>query len=231
MDYVAAFKAVFENREFHTFMEFQECLDKYMNDVGVIYARGTSKKSSNWLLKYQKIFYRCIKYKRRKSESRGIRRARSEDVCCKSRFHVVKRNACLVVSSFDLEHNHPISRLAFESHPMNRRLTVSELIDSRNLFEYNAPTADIKRYVADVYGKLITTTDVQNIRHKLKSTVPRNSRIPQRSTSSLKSSLTRPIYDYGDGSSMPGPHSIFCKSHTRSGRKLRRPTICKDCDH
>ncbi|KAF7257225.1 hypothetical protein EG68_04737 [Paragonimus skrjabini miyazakii] len=36
MDYIATFKAMFENREFRTFSQFQQCLQRYMDEVTVL---------------------------------------------------------------------------------------------------------------------------------------------------------------------------------------------------
>lgn len=55
MDYIQAFKDLFENREFSDFHEFKDILDKYMKDNSVIYVLGSSRKSSNRRLKYEKV--------------------------------------------------------------------------------------------------------------------------------------------------------------------------------
>ncbi|KAF5395742.1 hypothetical protein PHET_11713 [Paragonimus heterotremus] len=168
MDYVQGFKDLFEDREFTQFKEFKCCLEKYMKDFNVIYVLGSSTKSNNGRLKYTNMSYRCINYKRRKSVSRGVRHVHSHATCCQSRFNVAKRKSILVVSSFSLEHNHELSASLFLAHPINRRLTADELNGYRYLLEYNSPTAELKQYVADAYGKYMTTTDVCNMRRRLR---------------------------------------------------------------
>ncbi|KAA3670973.1 uncharacterized protein DEA37_0014832, partial [Paragonimus westermani] len=61
--------------------------------------------------------------------------------------------------------------LLYDAHPRIHRLTNGEVNDSRHLFEYNTPTAELEQYAADVHGKYITIMDICNIRHRLKPPV------------------------------------------------------------
>ncbi|CAH8563571.1 unnamed protein product [Dicrocoelium dendriticum] len=167
MSATEVFVACFGGRAFYSFEEFEKELQKYMRANHVTFVRGTSSRSSNPILRYEKIFYRCVWYAKRKSISTGLRRVNSHDTRCPARFSITKKDNFLVVSSFEVEHNHPLNRHFFERHPVTRRLTDAELNECSTLFQLNIPSDNIKTYVAEMYGKNITTADISNIRRKL----------------------------------------------------------------
>ncbi|KER30373.1 hypothetical protein T265_13188, partial [Opisthorchis viverrini] len=81
-------------------------------------------------------------------------------------FHVRRYHDCLRVTSYYLEHNHPRSKFIFDRLPINRRLTNDELKECSTLLKYGAPSSEIRQYVADHFGKVLTIKDVRNYRVK-----------------------------------------------------------------
>ncbi|KER24938.1 hypothetical protein T265_07502 [Opisthorchis viverrini] len=124
-----------------------------------------SKKSSNLLLLYEKASYRCSRHPCRRSRSRGIRRTYTRHTDCPARFHVRRYHDCLRVTSYYLEPNHPRSKFIFDRLPINRRLTNDELRECSVLI-YGAPSSEIRQYVTDHFGKVLTIKDVRNYRVK-----------------------------------------------------------------
>ncbi|KER22051.1 hypothetical protein T265_14950, partial [Opisthorchis viverrini] len=85
---------------------------------------------------------------------------------CPARFHVRRYHDCLRVTSYYLEHNHPRSKFIFDRLPINWRLTNDELKECSTLLKYGAPSSEIRQYVADHFGKVLTIKDVRNYRVK-----------------------------------------------------------------
>ncbi|GAA49601.1 hypothetical protein CLF_103278 [Clonorchis sinensis] len=71
-----------------------------------------------------------------------------------------------MVTSYYLEHNHPCSKFIFDRLPVKRRLTNEELKECSTLLKYGAPSSEIRQYVADHSGKVLTIQDVYNYRVK-----------------------------------------------------------------
>jgi hypothetical protein len=74
----------------------------------------------------------------------------------------------LVVTSHEVQHNHPLYAMAHESHPTVRRLTEEEVDQSSDLLAYNASNSDIKDYASDRFGKQLSTANVAYLRKKVK---------------------------------------------------------------
>ncbi|GAA48084.1 hypothetical protein CLF_101157 [Clonorchis sinensis] len=83
-----------------------------------------------------------------------------------SRFHVRRYNDHLMVTSYYLEHNHPRSKFIFDSLPVNRGLATEELNECSTILKHGAPSLEIRQYVADHFGKVLTIQDVYNYRVK-----------------------------------------------------------------
>ncbi|GAA50770.1 hypothetical protein CLF_105024 [Clonorchis sinensis] len=71
-----------------------------------------------------------------------------------------------MVTSYYLEHNHRRSKFIFDRLPVNRRLTTEELKECSTLLKCGAPSSEIRQYVADHFGKVLTIQDVYNYRSK-----------------------------------------------------------------
>ncbi|KAF8566357.1 hypothetical protein P879_05385 [Paragonimus westermani] len=164
-----AFVELFVGRRFTSLAEFEETLSEYMKTNFVNFVVATSVRTANSRLRYDSISYRCVHCPRRGSQSKGIRKVSTQTTGCSARFHVRRRRGALMISSYDMEHNHPISRSLYERHPLNRHLTPEELNETRPLFLCNTSISYLKQYVADTYGKCLTTQDIVNIRSRIKS--------------------------------------------------------------
>ncbi|GAA49869.1 hypothetical protein CLF_103699 [Clonorchis sinensis] len=152
---------------FFSFSALQIALRKYMTINFVVFVRINSQKSSDSKLSYEKAFYRCSGRPCRQSQGRGIRRSYSiRCTGCPARFHVRRYNDQLMVTSYYLEHNHPRSKFIFDRLPVNRRLTNEELRECSALLKYGAPSSQIRQYVADHFGKVLTIQDVYSYRVK-----------------------------------------------------------------
>ncbi|CAH8485260.1 unnamed protein product, partial [Dicrocoelium dendriticum] len=122
-------------------------------------------------VRYDRIVYKCLRCKRRKTRSKGIRRVYSRDTDCSALVNVALDGRKLKVLTFQLSHNHPCNRFLFERHPLNRRLTEEECNQAADLFRYNTPTCDIKQYIENAFGKHVTRDDVRNVSRRLRSPV------------------------------------------------------------
>ncbi|GAA53973.1 hypothetical protein CLF_111780 [Clonorchis sinensis] len=137
-----------------------------MTNNFVVFVRLNSQKSSDSKLLYEKAFYRCSRRPCRQSQGRGIRRSYTRCSGCQARVHVRRYNDHLMVTSYYPEHNHPRSKFIFDRLPVNRRLTNEELKECSTLLKYGAPSSEIRQYVADHFGKVLTIQDVYNYRVK-----------------------------------------------------------------
>ncbi|GAA57822.1 hypothetical protein CLF_113241 [Clonorchis sinensis] len=151
---------------FFSFSGFQIALREYMTNNFVVFVRINSQKSSDSKLLYEKAFYRCSRWPCRQSQGRGIRRSYTRCTGCPARLHVRRYNDHLMVTSYYLEHNHPRSKFIFDRLPVNRRLATEELKECSTLLKYGAPSSEIRQYVTDHFGKVLTIQDVYNYRVK-----------------------------------------------------------------
>lgn len=76
-----------------------------------------------------------------------------------------KRNY-LVVTSFDVLHNHRLSSFVYERLPVNRRLNEDEIDACQPLLEFGAPALEIRRFAVERFGKHLTTKDVYNCKRR-----------------------------------------------------------------
>ncbi|GAA48895.1 hypothetical protein CLF_102185 [Clonorchis sinensis] len=56
-------------------------------------------------------------------------------------------------------------------HHVNRRLTEDELDTCRALLKYGAPSCEVRQFVADEFGKILTNQDIYNYRRKCRSSL------------------------------------------------------------
>ncbi|TGZ67517.1 hypothetical protein CRM22_004759 [Opisthorchis felineus] len=104
---------------------------------------------------------------RRQNSSRGIRRVLSDDTCCPARFCVRNRDGFLMLTSYDVGHNHPLSKELYEQLSVNRHLSTTQLHRCLDLFRVENSIQGIKEYVNDHFGKLVPTKDINSYRRKL----------------------------------------------------------------
>lgn len=87
---------------------------------------------------------------------------------CEARFSLRCVTNFLMITSCHVIHNHPRSKFIYDRLPSKRRLTDSELAACEPLLVYNTSSADIKEFVANKFGKFLSTKDVGNYRRKVR---------------------------------------------------------------
>ncbi|GAA57436.1 hypothetical protein CLF_112718 [Clonorchis sinensis] len=83
---------------------------------------------------------------------------------CPARFHVRRYNDYLMVTPYHLEYKHSRSKFIFDRRPINRRLTNDQLKERSTLLKYGAPSSEIRLYVADHFGNVLSIQDGYNYR-------------------------------------------------------------------
>ncbi|TGZ74060.1 hypothetical protein CRM22_001152 [Opisthorchis felineus] len=151
---------------FSSFLEFDKALKVYTRENYVVYVRTASKKSNNHHLRYDYIHYQCNRRDPKPTKSRGIRRSYTGCTGCQARFCVRRRNDQLVVTSYNVEHNHKVSKFLYDRLPAVRRLAVEEFEACYSLIQSGMPISEVRKYAADQFGKLITTQDLYNYQHR-----------------------------------------------------------------
>ncbi|KER19892.1 FAR1 DNA-binding domain protein [Opisthorchis viverrini] len=167
MTEVDAFMRSVATRKYTSWDEFTSVLQTYMQNYHVQFVCVSSKRGNDLQLIYKLVFFRCIRHARRRSSSRGIRRVLSDDTCCPARFCVRNRDGFLTLTSYDVGHNHPLSKELYEQLSVNRHLSTSQLHQCLDVFRVENSIHAIKEYVKDHFGKLVTTKDINNYRRKL----------------------------------------------------------------
>ncbi|CAI2738914.1 unnamed protein product, partial [Dicrocoelium dendriticum] len=148
----------------------------------------------------------------------------SRDTNCQARVNLIRTGRKLKVTTFDLSHNHPVNRLLFERHPINRRLTDDEFTQSVDLFRYNTPTSDIKQFVEVRFGKHITSDDIRNVRRKLRPGV--ELKLPQVIKSMEEDGVARIISEEGLCT-----HVLFARHQQIELFRRFSHVVCVDATH
>ncbi|KAG5444790.1 hypothetical protein CSKR_203077 [Clonorchis sinensis] len=74
-----------------------------------------------------------------------------------------------MLTSYDVGHNHPLSKELYEQLSVNRHLSMSQLHQCLDLFRVENSIQAIREYMKDQFWKLVTTKDINNYRRKLAS--------------------------------------------------------------
>ncbi|GAA54804.1 hypothetical protein CLF_105469 [Clonorchis sinensis] len=90
---------------------------------------------------------------------------------CPVRLCLRRQRNHLAVTSYFLEHNHKLSKFLYDRLPVNRRLTEDDLGTYRALLKYGTPSCEVRQFVADEFGKILTTQDIWNYRRKYKQCI------------------------------------------------------------
>ncbi|GAA49175.1 hypothetical protein CLF_102626 [Clonorchis sinensis] len=151
---------------FSSFKAFEKALNEYMKNNYVVFVRSSSNRSTNSVLRYEWVYYKCSRRPPKPSESRGIRKSYTRSTDCPVRFCLRRRGNKLLVTSYYLEHNHEVTKFLYDRLPVNRRLTKEELGACKALLNYGTPLCEVRQFVADEFGKVLTTQDLYNYRRK-----------------------------------------------------------------
>ncbi|GAA49484.1 hypothetical protein CLF_103123 [Clonorchis sinensis] len=149
-----------------SFTAFEDALTQYMKENYVVFVRSSSNRSTNAVLRYEWVYYKCSRRPPRPAKSRGIRRSYTRSTGCPVRFCLRWQRNHLAVTSYILEHNHKLSKFLYDRLPVNRRLTGDELGPCTALLKYGTPSCEVRQFVADEFGKILTTQDIYNYRRK-----------------------------------------------------------------
>ncbi|KAF7241654.1 hypothetical protein EG68_10903 [Paragonimus skrjabini miyazakii] len=163
----ADFRRDIQSRKFSSYLELKEALDAFMKKTCTNYVvRGSAHKKHS-KLQYNRLVYMCDQYPRRRSVSKGLRRVNSQTTDCTSRFYVHAHMRWLIVTSAEMEHNHPLNESVVQNSRAKRRLTADEIEESKALFVNGCSNDKLKQYALERFGKQLTTHDIWNIRSKL----------------------------------------------------------------
>ncbi|GAA56447.1 hypothetical protein CLF_110911 [Clonorchis sinensis] len=157
-----AFAEKFGAVPFSSFTSFEGVLTQYMKENYVVFVLSSSNRSTNAVLRVLQMQQATSKAK----EGRGIRRSYTRSTGYPVRFCLRRQRNHLAFTSYFLEHNHKLSKFLYERLPVNRRLTEVELGTCRALLKYGTPSCEVRQFVADEFGKILTTQDIYNYRQK-----------------------------------------------------------------
>ncbi|CAI2738353.1 unnamed protein product, partial [Dicrocoelium dendriticum] len=102
----ADFRSTFVGHSFHSFDEFYSLFTSFMHRNNFNFVCCSSKRSKYHSMRYDRIVYKRVRCKRRKTRSKGIRRVYSRDTDCSARVNVARDGRRLNVLTFQLSHNH-----------------------------------------------------------------------------------------------------------------------------
>ncbi|KAG5448017.1 hypothetical protein CSKR_106612 [Clonorchis sinensis] len=105
---------------------FENALNQYMKENCVVFVRTSSNQSTNAVLRYEWVYYKCSRRPPRPTESQGIQRS---------------------------------------------ELTKDEFGSRRAPLNYGTPSCEMRQFVADEFGKILTTQDIYNYRRKCRPAV------------------------------------------------------------
>ncbi|GAA50036.1 hypothetical protein CLF_103954 [Clonorchis sinensis] len=113
----------------------EDALTQYMKENYVVFERSSSNRSTNAVLRYEWVYYKCSRRPPRPTKSQG-------------------------------DPKKLLSKFLYYRLPVNRRLTEDELGSCRALLKYGTPSCELRQFVADEFGKILTTQDIYNYRRK-----------------------------------------------------------------
>ncbi|TGZ51342.1 hypothetical protein CRM22_010746 [Opisthorchis felineus] len=152
-DATTSFANAIANREFFTWEQFESALAHYMAKNFVVFSRVSSIRSSDELLRFDRASYQCKMHAARADVGEGMGVMHSRLPPCTARFYLRRKKTRLVVTSFNMDHNHPVSK------------TLSDLERRRHSIDYNLPCYDNQDFAGD---KEITTMDIRSYRRQSK---------------------------------------------------------------
>ncbi|KAG5451111.1 hypothetical protein CSKR_106648 [Clonorchis sinensis] len=80
---------------------------------------------------------------------------------CPVRFCLQRQRNHLVVTPYIPEHNGKLSKILYDRLPVNRRQTEDTLGTCRTILKYGTPSCEVRQFVADEFGRFLTTQDIQ----------------------------------------------------------------------
>ncbi|VDP87975.1 unnamed protein product [Echinostoma caproni] len=167
------FDELIGNRQFNSYAELAEALEEFKAATWSSFSIRSSSRSQYPHIHFRRIVFNCDRYRKRKSVSKGLRRVNTRSTDCSARFIVRERDAKLVVTSSCLQHNHPLTQFYYEHLPANRRLSQEQFESLRELFQ-QVDTKLLKEFIFGLFGKPLTTKDINNIRRKYFPTLSGN---------------------------------------------------------
>ncbi|GAA55754.1 hypothetical protein CLF_108933, partial [Clonorchis sinensis] len=114
-------------------------LNQYRKENNVVLVRSSSNRSTNAVLRYELVYYRC-------SSSTLI-------TDCPVRSCLRRQRDHLGVTHYVLERNHKLSNFLYDGLLVNRQLTEEELGTCKALLKYGTPSCKARQFVADDFGK------------------------------------------------------------------------------
>ncbi|THD19600.1 hypothetical protein D915_009355 [Fasciola hepatica] len=167
------FDELIGSRQFDSYAELAEALEEFKAATWSSFSIRSSSRSQYPHIHFRRIVFNCDRYRKRKSVSKGLRRVNPRSTDCSARFIVRERDAKLVVTSSFLQHNHPLTQFYYEHLPANRRLSHEQFESLRELFQ-QVDTKLLKEFILGLFGKPLTTKDINNIRRKYFPTLSAN---------------------------------------------------------
>ncbi|KAA0191661.1 hypothetical protein FBUS_01353 [Fasciolopsis buskii] len=167
------FDELIGSRQFNSYAELTEALEEFKAATWSSFSIRSSSRSPYPHIHFRRIVFNCDRYRKRKSVSKGLRRVNTRSTDCSARFIVRERDAKLVVTSSFLQHNHPLTQSYYDHLPANRRLSHEQFESLRELFQ-QVDTKLLKEFIFGLFGKPLTTKDINNIRRKYFPTLSGN---------------------------------------------------------
>ncbi|KAG5448327.1 hypothetical protein CSKR_107042 [Clonorchis sinensis] len=164
-DATTSFANAIANREFFTWEQFESALAHYMAKNFVVFSRVSSIRSSDELLRFDRASYQCKMHAARADVGEGMGVMHSRLPPCTARFYLRRKKTRLVVTSFNMDHNHPVSKTLYDHLPSTGRINSSDLERRRHSIDYNLPCYDNQDFAGD---KEITTMDIRSYRRQSK---------------------------------------------------------------
>ncbi|GAA47747.1 hypothetical protein CLF_100752 [Clonorchis sinensis] len=96
---------------------------------------------------------------------------------CLVRFCLRRKRNHLTVIPYFLEHNYKSSKFLYDRLLVNQRLIENELGTCMALLKYVAPSCEVRQFVADEFGEILTTRDTYIYRRKCRPALLSSCRI------------------------------------------------------
>ncbi|CAH8867808.1 unnamed protein product [Trichobilharzia szidati] len=123
-------------------------------------------------LKYKLVVFRCTYGMKRKTRGSGLRVKPAKYTGCQSGFRIRYKEDEFIISSAKTVHNHKCEKSLMIGDPYFRRLSGDEKENIAPVVKTTSEVADVLEYAEENFNKILTSTDVYNLRKDMRPAMP-----------------------------------------------------------
>ncbi|CAH8821018.1 unnamed protein product [Trichobilharzia szidati] len=123
-------------------------------------------------LKYKLVVFRCTYSMKRKTRGSGLRVKPAKYTGCQSGFRIRYKEDEFIISSAETVHNRKCEKSLMIGDPYFRRLSGDEKENIAPVVKTTSEVADVLEYAEENFSKVLTSTDVYNLRKDVRPAMP-----------------------------------------------------------